>query len=270
MLFGNKEILNNKGIAIIGSRDCTEEGKQNARLFSSNIAKSGFSVISGMAKGIDATAHSGALEVKGKTIAVLGCGPKCIFPPENRYIYETILKMGGAIVSEYPGSTRAESERFRQRNRIISGLSLGVLVIEAEYRSGTTITARFAKEQGRDVFCIPNSITNKKGRGTNILLQKGAKLVLQPKEIIEGYTGEKAKQISIEELEENKKSEITYANGIKEEYKELYSFLAKGFGINEIIINTGINLQELYEMLFLMEIDGIIKNVNGKYEINGK
>lgn len=119
-LLGNKEILDNKGIAIVGSRNCTEKGKKNASFFASNIAKSGFTVISGMAKGIDTRAHIGALDVEGKTIAVLGNGPEVIFPPENKELYNKILEMGGAIISEYPGNTPSRPEYFRQRNRIIS------------------------------------------------------------------------------------------------------------------------------------------------------
>lgn len=119
-VLGNKEILNEKGIAIVGSRNCTEEGKRNARLFAANIAKAGFTVISGMAKGIDGAAHIGALEVGGKTIAVLGNGPLYIFPPENKEIYEKILESGGAIVSEYPKNSPPESDKFRKRNRIVS------------------------------------------------------------------------------------------------------------------------------------------------------
>ncbi len=119
-VLGNYELLNSKGIAIVGSRNCTKEGEENARFFASNIAKEGFTVISGMAKGIDAWAHRGALEVKGKTIAVLGNGPNIIFPKQNKEIYEQILKNGGAIISEYPEDTACSSDYFRQRNRIVS------------------------------------------------------------------------------------------------------------------------------------------------------
>ncbi len=119
-VLGNKEILNDKGVAIVGSRNCTKEGEKNAKVFGANIAKAGFTVISGMAKGIDTAAHMGALEVKGKTIAVLGCGPYYIFPPENKELYNKILEEGGAIVSEYPEDSPPESEKFRKRNRIVS------------------------------------------------------------------------------------------------------------------------------------------------------
>lgn len=269
-VLGNKNILNNAGIAIVGSRDCTKEGIQSARMFSANIAKEGFTVISGMAKGIDAAAHSGALEVGGKTIAVLGCGPDVIYPLQNRYIYEKILEMGGTIVSEYPSMTGTKSERFRKRNRIVSGLSLGVLVIEAEYRSGTTITARYAKEQGKDVYCIPNSITNNKGIGTNMLIQKGAKLILNPKQIIENYIEKSTRQISIKELEEKSKIDLYDLHEIKQEYREIYKLLLQGNSINEIKAKTNMNLQELYQKLFMMELEGMIENKHGRYTVNKK
>lgn len=266
-VLGNKDILNDNGIAIVGSRDCTKDGIKNAIMFAANIAKEGFAVISGMAKGIDAAAHKGALEVNGKTIAVLGGGPRNIFPLENKEIYEKILEMNGAIVSEYPGKTETKSERFRQRNRIVSGLSLGVLVVEAEFRSGTSITARFAKEQGKDIFCIPNSIMNKKGRGTNILIQKGAKLVLSPKEIIENYIDKATNQISIQDLECYNKIDDFDLRKIKEEYREVCKLLLDKCSVNEISIRIGTDLQSLYEKLFMMEIDGVIENRGGVYKV---
>lgn len=162
-VIGNEKLLKEKAFTIVGSRDCTENGRKNARLFSANLAHAGFVIVSGMAKGIDSAAHLGALTVKGKTIAVLGNGPKYIYPPENKELYERILRQEGAIVSEYPEDTPPTSDKFRKRNRIVSALGCGVLIVEAEYRSGTSITARHAKEQGKEVYCIPNAIENKKG-----------------------------------------------------------------------------------------------------------
>lgn len=262
--------MNEQSIAIVGSRDCTEEGMLNARLFATNIAKEGFVIVSGMAKGIDTVAHSGALEVNGKTIAVLGCGPKYIFPAQNKELYKEILKRDGAIISEYPENTKPSSEKFRLRNRIVSGLSLGVLIIEAEFRSGTSITARLAKEQNRDIFCIPNSITNSKGVGTNILIQKGAKLILSPKEIIEKYKGRALEQISIKDLKSMKQSNLYDLSKIQKEYQEIYKYLAEEESLNEISIKIGISLQELYQTLFMMEMEDLIINVNGKYKVNMK
>lgn len=265
-VIGNEKILNNDGIAIVGSRDCTKEGKISAKLFSANIAKSGLTVISGMAKGIDAMAHIGALEVGGKTIAVLGNGPKYIFPKENEQTYKRILENGGVIVSEYPGITPPVSEMFRQRNRIVSGLALGLLVVEAEARSGTSITARYAREQGKEVFCIPNSRNNRKGIGTNILIQKGAKLVIEPKEIIETYKRRIEKQITIDELEEGIVEEVDISK-VKPEYREIYKTLTQELNINEISIKTNIGILDLYQKLFLMEIEGLIERKQNKYKI---
>lgn len=267
-VLGNKEILKEKGIAIVGSRDCTEEGIRNAKFFAANIAKAGLTVISGMAKGIDSASHIGALEVKGKTIAVLGNGPNVIFPPQNKQIYEQILETGGAIISEYPKDTPSQSEYFRQRNRIVSGISLGVLIIEAEVNSGTGITARFAREQGREIFCIPNALNNKKGIGTNMQIKKGATLVLEPKDVIEKYTQKEIKQISIEELEDLNKTSLIDLSKIKSEYREIYRILTTDeLNINELSLKTGIEIKELYQKLFMMEMEGLIKSNKNKYKI---
>ncbi len=264
---GNKAILRDKGIAIVGSRDCTLEGIKNAKYFARNVAKNGFTVISGMAKGIDAASHKGTLEVSGKTIAVLGNGPDYIFPPQNKELYYEIVEKGGVIVSEYIPGTRPCSNQFRERNRIVSGLSLAVLIIEAEWRSGTSITARFAREQGKEVFCIPNSIENRKGVGTNILIQKGAKLILNPKELIEKYTENKIvieKRDAMNDTKINKDAKVEL-NNIKPEYRKIYSVLDKELMINEISLKTNIKVAELYQTLFMMEIEGLIEKEQNRY-----
>lgn len=264
---GNKAILRHKGIAIVGSRDCTLEGIKNAKYFARNVAKNGFTVISGMAKGIDAASHKGALEVSGKTIAVLGNGPDYIFPPQNENLYYEILEKGGLIVSEYIPGTMPCSNQFRERNRIVSGLSLAVLIIEAEWRSGTSITARFAREQGKEVFCIPNSIENRKGVGTNILIQKGAKLVLNPKELIEKYTEDKIVIEKREAMNDTKINNLDKVdlNNIKPEYRKIYSVLDEELMINEISLKTDIKVADLYQTLFMMEIEGLIEKEQNRY-----
>ena len=266
-VLGNTEILNDEGIAIIGSRDCTEQGRQNSRIFAANIANEGLTVISGLAKGIDVSAHIGALDVKGKTIAVLGNGPKYIFPPENAETYKRIIDNNGAIVSEYPENTEPKAERFRQRNRIVSGLSEGILIVEAEWRSGTSITARYAREQGKEVFCIANSRENRKGVGTNIQIQKGATLVMEPKEVIKKYKENKIEQLTIEDLKFIQDKQESKLVSIKEEYREIYQILEKELSINEIRIKTKMGIAELYEKLFLMEIEGLIEIKQNKYKI---
>ena len=152
---GDEKILNNKSIAIVGSRCCTEYGAREATDFSKKLTEQGLQIVSGLANGIDSFAHKGCLEKNGKTIAVLGCGFNRLFPKENRGLFNKIIENGGAIISEYLPSAEPSSDKFRKRNRIVSGLSIAVLVIEAAYRSGTSVTARIALSQGKKVFCIP-------------------------------------------------------------------------------------------------------------------
>lgn len=209
----------------------------------------------------------GAIEVKGKTIAVLGNGPDYIYPKENKEIYSKILETGGAIVSEYPEGTEPESERFRQRNRIVSGLSIGILVVEAKTRSGTGITVKYAKSQGKNVFCIPSSIENKKGIGTNNQIKKGATLVIEPKEILEKYNRINIKQITLEELNEKNEVDLLKLNNIKEEYRSIYKALNKPLSIEEISSKTGLVITEVYSKIFMMELDELIEYKENKYVI---
>lgn len=199
-IIGNKEILNKTNISIVGSRDATEYGKNVAKDFAYNLTNKGVNIVSGLARGIDTFAHIGALSTiidnkellikskKGKTIAVLGNGLDMIFPQENTKLAEDIIKTGGCIISEYPLGTKPNRENFPARNRIISGLSNGVLVVEAKPRSGTMITIDFALEQGRDVFAIPGNIDSVCSMGTNEIISQGAKLVTSYKQIIEEYS----------------------------------------------------------------------------------
>ena len=189
-ILGNKEILQQKGIAIVGSRNATEYGKRIAFKFAKDLSQKGINIISGLALGVDSFAHLGALQDTsiGKTIAVLGSGLDIIYPKENIELAKQIIKKGGCIVSEYKLGTKPEKLHFPQRNRIISGLSQGVLVVEATQRSGSLITADFAIEQGKEVFAIPGNILNKTSVGTNNLIKQGAKLVTCYEEILEEIT----------------------------------------------------------------------------------
>lgn len=173
-VIGNKDILGNFGIAIVGCRDNTKYGELIAKNLGYNLAKSKVNVISGLAKGIDSFAHIGAIYAKGKTIAVLGNSIDSIYPKENEIIAQKIIEYGGAIISEYPIGSKIEKKNFLARNRIISGLSQGVVVVEAKEKSGSLITAEFALEQGRDVYAVPGSITSIYSTGTNNLIKDGA------------------------------------------------------------------------------------------------
>ena len=184
---GNKEVLNMPSIAIVGCRNASSYGINIAQDFAYNLSKNGFNIVSGLAKGIDSYAHLGAVKAKEKTTAVLGNGLDTIYPKENLELAENILSSGGAIISEYPLGTRPEKMNFPARNRIISGMCNGVLVVEAKEKSGTLITLDFALEQGRDVFAIPGNINSENSFGTNDIIKQGAKLVTSWEEIVEEY-----------------------------------------------------------------------------------
>lgn len=181
---GDISLLNSKSIAIVGSREPSKYGIYVAEKFSTELSKEGITIISGLAKGIDTFAHIGALSSFGKTIAVLGSGIDVVYPKENAKYYREISEKG-LIISEYIVGTAPESKNFPQRNRIISGLSDGVLVVEARKNSGTMITTDFALEQGKELYVIPGNITSNLSVGTNNLIKEGAKLVTDVCEILE-------------------------------------------------------------------------------------
>lgn len=185
---GNKTILNELSVAIIGCRECTEYGRNITKNLSYNIAKNKINIVSGLAKGIDGIAHQGALFASGKTIAVLGNGLDTIYPKENEHLAVEILQKGGAIISEYPLGTKPEKQNFPERNRIVSGMSKGIIVVEAKEKSGTLITVDFALEQGRDVFVVPGNINSEASIGTNDLIKQGAKLITSYKDVLEEYS----------------------------------------------------------------------------------
>lgn len=188
-LIGNKDILNNTNIAIIGCRECSEYGKNMARQLAYNISKHKINIVSGLAKGIDVEGHIGAIQANEKTIAVLGNGIDTIYPKGNIKVAKEIIEKGGAIISEYPLGTMPERKNFPERNRIVSGMSKGVIVVEAKEKSGTLITVDFALEQGRDVFVVPGNLNSENSIGTNELIKQGAKIITNYKDIIEEYKG---------------------------------------------------------------------------------
>lgn len=187
---GDKKILNNKNIGIIGCRECTKYGENAAKYFSYNLSKQKINIVSGLAKGVDGYAHVGCLVADGenknhgKTIAVIGNGLDMVYPKENIEIASKIIKTGGAIISEYPCGTKPEKINFPARNRIISGISSGIIVVEAKEKSGTLITVDFALEQGRDVFVVPGNINSGNSVGTNDLIKQGAKLITTFEDVV--------------------------------------------------------------------------------------
>ncbi len=185
---GDSHILNQESIAIVGCREATAYGEKMAKYFAYHLSKHDINIVSGLAKGIDSFSHKGSIyaydgKVGGKTIAVLGNGLDRIYPKENEFLAKQIIQKGGAILSEYPLGTKPNKMNFPARNRIISGISKGVIVIEAKERSGALITVDFALEQGRDVFVVPGNIDSICSVGTNRLIQEGAKMITKYDEI---------------------------------------------------------------------------------------
>lgn len=251
-LVGNEKILQSDGIAVIGSRCNTEYGEKYATKFSKELAKQGLTIISGMAVGIDGFAHKGALSVGGKTIAVLGSGFNNIYPEENKELFKQIIENDGAIITEYEPDVKPNSENFPKRNRIVSGLSKGVLVIEAVYRSGTSITAKLAQSQGRKVFCIPSNLERKNGVGTNQLIKEGASLVTNIDDILNA--------IKVERKAENN------AVKIPAEYLPIYEVLEdEPMNVNVICKKLKTDISSINSNLMLMELEGYIKSLPGNY-----
>lgn len=182
---GNKEILNDKKIAIVGCREATEYGKKVAKYFSYKLTEEkNVTIVSGLARGIDSISHIGCLEGKGKTIAVVGNGLDLIYPKENIGLANEIINKNGTIISEYPLGTKPLKMNFPARNRIISGISKGIIVVEAKEKSGTMITVDFALEQGKDVYVVPGNINSINSVGTNELIKQGAKMVTNINDIV--------------------------------------------------------------------------------------
>ncbi len=251
-IIGNDKLLNRDSIAIVGSRECTPYGAKYAKEFANKIAKKEICIVSGMAIGIDTSAHIGALKEKGKTIAVLGAGFNNIYPEENLELYKQILENDGLVISEYSPDTKVDLSKFPFRNRIISALSMGVLVVEAKHRSGSTVTAKYAKEQNKKIFCIPSNIDLKTGVGTNKLIQSGAKLVTCAEDILAEYNI----------LSEN--TEIQEEIKVEEEFKEIYNSISyMPININLICKKCNLNISDVTQKLLIMEIKGYIKSLPG-------
>ena len=245
---GDDELLNKNIIAIVRTRKPTEYGRKVAKEFATKLSENNICVVSGLAEGIDTYAHLGAKNKKGKTIAVLGCGFHHVYPKQNINLYNEILEEGGCVISEYHPDEKPKSENFPIRNRIISGLSMGVLIVEARYRSGSAITARYANMQKKEVFCIPRDIDKKTGYLPNEFIKNGAHLVMSYEDILEYFP--------------NHREEIN----IPEEYQEIYEYIGNiPVTVDEICRLTNISIAGVNERLMLMEIEGLIKNVAGGY-----
>lgn len=256
---GDVEVLNTPTFAIVGARDCLEYGYEMTIKIADELASKGVTVVSGMAKGIDGAAHEGALRY-GKTIAVLGTSVDVCYPACNRNLYCQIPQQG-AIVSEYPLDTPARPYQFPKRNRIISGLSLGVLVSEADYKSGSLITANLALEYNRDVFAIPGDLGRRMSLGTNELIKKGAKCVTCVNDILE----ELPLEIRASLVPSKKNTLKNHNNQLAQEERMVYAYVSwNPIFLNELLTSTKLSYEAIYRDLTQLELKGYIRKLPGE------
>ena len=271
---GNVELLKDENmLAIVGGRDSSLSALKSAEVISSQLAEKGITIVSGMAKGVDSSAHSGALSVKGKTIAVLGTGVDVVYPKEKEDLYKRLIK-DGLILSEYPFKTQPQSSNFPRRNRIVSGLSKGVLVVEASLKSGSIITANMALEQGRDVYAVPGAPYDVRSLGCNKLIKDGAVLVDCVDDVLDNFKfstqtfiPKKVKKEDTLDLFEysldNNKNNLDIA-GQCDEYTKLLSLIsANGEDIDELIRESGLSAERVLTMLVELELEDKVIRIPG-------
>ena len=257
-------------VSIVGTRKATYEGKELAKTIASRLAEKNIVIVSGLALGIDAAAHEGALSAKGKTIAVLANGLDSIYPRQHEHLAEKILESGGGILSEYPEGTPALPHQFLERNRIVSGISSATIVIEAPLRSGSIVTARTAAEQGREVFVFPGPITHQNYKGSHQLIRNGARLVSSFEDIIEDISELLECQNEEKEFIDSvlKNDPIEYAD---EEGKIIIEILKKAeipLSVDNIVESTKLESHVVRQHLTFLLLDGYIKEQGGLFSIS--
>jgi len=240
-------------LAVVGTRRATTYGKECTRLLARGLVENNVTVVSGLAYGIDTEAHTTALKAGGRTLAVLGSGVDYLYPAENRKLAQAIIE-NGALISEYPLGTRPESGNFPRRNRIISGLSLGVLIVEGTIQSGARITADYALEQGRDVFAVPGSILRKSGSGPNHLIQNGATLVTKVEDILE--------ELNLMLVSQHVEARAIIPDN-EIEATLLQNLSAEPIHVDDLARLTGLSAAEISSTLTMMELKGMVRQVGG-------
>ncbi|OGH17244.1 MAG: DNA protecting protein DprA [Candidatus Levybacteria bacterium RIFCSPHIGHO2_02_FULL_40_18] len=259
---GNKKLLGEpNAIAVVGARKITSYGRQVTEDLVSELCSAGFMVVSGMALGVDGDAHKSAIDARGPTIAVLGCGVDCPYPRENEKLYEEILDSGGLAISEYPLGMPANAGTFPARNRLIAALSMAVLITEAAEDSGSLITAQCAVDQGKKVFAVPGPITSQMSKGTLKLLKQGANLVSSAEDIL--------KELEVKIQKAKGKIESQKFKSLNKEERKIFECLEnEGKTVDEISREAKISIAKLSTILSGMELKGIIANSNGKFSMN--
>ncbi len=262
---GNPEVFEKPGIAVIGTRNPSVYGKKKAAQLAGELAEKGFSIISGLAYGIDAIAHRAALDANGSTVAVLGSGIDNIYPQKHLQLAKDIVKSGGAVISEFPLGTKPDAVNFPVRNRIVSGMSLGVLVIESGMQGGSMITAELGLDQNREVFALPHNLDNLSGSGGNYLIKKGAaKLVQVLDDIVEELPvmyNEKAKEEKVDWPEKQKWRELDLDHLSKSVCEKLEE---EPFQIDDLSEVLQLNTNELLVVLLQLEMAGLVRQKAGK------
>jgi len=271
---GEASVLSQAGIAIVGTRHPTPYGIGMAERLAYDLAARGLTIFSGLARGIDSAGHRGAINAKGKTVAVLGTGVDVIYPRENNRLAESILSLGGAVVSEFPLGTFAAPQNFPIRNRIISGLSLGVLVVEAGEYSGTRITARNALEQNRELFAVPGNVTNKNAWGPNTLIKQGAKLTATWEDVVEELPANVKTQLAPLAAESEAPASASLfqqPNNLAPHEKKIFALLRadEAVHIDELVekLEGHLSSSEIFAALFELELAGNIKQLPGKHYV---
>jgi DNA processing protein len=262
---GDVQVLNEPSISIVGTRRPTLYGTQMAERMGREIAARGVVVVSGMARGIDAIAHQGAMAVNGRAIGVLGTGVNVCYPKENKKLYEKVLARG-AILSEFPLGTHPAPENFPIRNRIVAGMPLGVVVVEGAQYSGSLITARLAMEFGREVFGVPGNVTQPVSFAPNQLIRQGAKLVTNGEDVIEDLpTPVRAALVKAEKPEAEQRN-LLLAASLNSSEKKIYELLKsdEAVHIDDIVERSGLNSSEVLATLFDLEMKGIVRQMPGK------
>jgi DNA processing protein len=267
---GCVEVLAQPGIAMVGTRHPTPYGSGMAERLSTDLAARGLVIISGLARGIDTASHRGAVAAKGKTIAVLGTGIDVMYPKENTRLTEQIVALGGALITEFPVGTPPTPQNFPIRNRIISGMSAGVLVVEAAEYSGTRITSRLALEQNRDVYAVPGNVTNKNSWGPNTLIKQGAKLVATWEDVWEELPPDIQAALSATQNEspEPETASLFPDEAISPHEKKILKLLKadESTHIDQLVelLENEMSSSEIFAALFELELNGKIRQLPGK------
>lgn len=244
-------------VSIVGARRASPYGLWAAKYFACELSRFGIGTVSGLALGVDTAAHKGAIEAGGKTIAVLGCGAELCYPSGNRSLYDNIVNCSGTIISEYPPGTQPLKHHFPARNRIISGLSEGIILVEAGERSGALITVEFGLEQGKEIYAVPGNINSSGSKGTNRLIREGAKILTSIEDILEDLSHKYSiRQVAAENMHKESLSHIE---------AEIFKIISlQPIHIDLIVLKSGVRINELNSILSILEIKGLVCQLPGK------